>query len=116
MAVGGSALLEEIGLTLCHLAKSAAGGADLENVDSVKELLAAQPTKLFAGEGIGEQLETVAGTVGGGNLAGLLLGGLQLAAVAAAVLHAEGVVDIDAHRRGARLQLLFARQRGLGKG
>ena len=101
MAVGGAALAHEVALACGHLAEAAAGGGDGQEVDGVEEFLAAQPAVFVAGHGVGEELVAVAGAVGGGDFTGLLFGGFELRAVAGAVLHGEGVVEVDADNGGA---------------
>ena len=59
MAVGSGTLAEEVGLSLCHLAETVAGGVDLEGIDGIEELFATQPTELLTGESVGKPISVV---------------------------------------------------------
>ncbi len=106
MAVGSAAGRHEIALPLDDLAQIVAGRGNLQGIDGIEEFLAAEPTELLATHVVGQKLVAVVGMMRGDDFTRFLLGSLELGAVGAAVFHAEGIVDEDAHHRGAGVQRL----------
>ena len=116
-AVGHAGVVEEPLLPLHDTAQHNAVGRRPYLVDSGEEVVAVEPVELVAVHVVGEQLEAVGGAVGRGNLGGLALGTFEQLAVGGMLQHAERVVDVDAHRRGAGMQrLTLALVGGVGEG
>ena len=85
--------VKEVKLTLCYVVNHGGVARHLNLVDHGEHLLTAEPVEMASLDVACQELEAVAGAVGGDDFAGFGLSLVEEDGVAVAILHREGVVD-----------------------